>query len=233
MVHDRNTIPLDRYIEVALIAVIATMTSLAGWTPLQSRPLHPQHCFRTVPLNGSGRSNHKEQFSSIAWMQRNSDAACALTSRQAAHASCHRHQAHRHRLSAVPKPFADIGVKQVQDLAGDLPIRECIQDVVAGLSGSSCLVLQAPPGAGKTTVVPLALLLQGDDYLQGKQKILLLEPRRVAAKSAARRMAAQLGERVGETVGYRWAAGSWCCSDGLAVLAWCVEGSMYGVHCAA
>lgn len=65
--------------------------------------------------------------------------------------------------------------------------------------------LQAPPGAGKTTVVPLALLRHGPDYLAAGQKILVLEPRRVAAKAAARRMAALLGESVGGTVGYRYA----------------------------
>ncbi len=63
------------------------------------------------------------------------------------------------------------------------------------------LVLQAPPGAGKTTAVPLALLLQAS-WLQGR-KILLLEPRRLAARAAAHRMASLLGEPVGDRVGYR------------------------------
>ena len=66
---------------------------------------------------------------------------------------------------------------------------------------------QAPPGAGKTTVVPLAMLLHDPEYLStaaaGGKKIMVLEPRRVAAKAAARRMASMLGEAVGETVGYR------------------------------
>jgi ATP-dependent helicase HrpB len=61
-------------------------------------------------------------------------------------------------------------------------------------------VLQAPPGAGKTTLVPLALL--NEPWLAG-QRIVMLEPRRLAARAAARRMAELLGERVGETVGYR------------------------------
>ena len=61
-------------------------------------------------------------------------------------------------------------------------------------------MLQAPPGAGKSTVVPLALL---DEPWRGEGKILMLEPRRIAARSVATRMAALLGESVGETVGYR------------------------------
>src|SRR5690606_27689519 len=60
--------------------------------------------------------------------------------------------------------------------------------------------LEAPPGAGKTTQVPLALL---DAHWLGGRRIVMLEPRRVAARAAAGFMAAQLGERVGETVGYR------------------------------
>ncbi|KAF6265234.1 ATP-dependent helicase HrpB [Scenedesmus sp. NREL 46B-D3] len=62
---------------------------------------------------------------------------------------------------------------------------------------------QAPPGAGKTTAVPLALLLHQPQYLRQGQRIVVLEPRRVAAKAAARRMAALLGEPVGRSVGYR------------------------------
>lgn len=65
---------------------------------------------------------------------------------------------------------------------------------------------QAPPGAGKTTAVPLALLCHAPEYLKDGQKIIVLEPRRVAAKAAARRMAAMIGEQVGGTVGYRCAA---------------------------
>ena len=60
-------------------------------------------------------------------------------------------------------------------------------------------MLQAPPGAGKTTRVPLALLKAG--LCEGR--ILMLEPRRLAARAAAERMAQTLGEKVGETVGYR------------------------------
>lgn len=61
-------------------------------------------------------------------------------------------------------------------------------------------MLQAPPGAGKTTRVPLALL--DEEWLVG-QTIVLLEPRRLAARVAAERMAKELGEQVGKTVGYR------------------------------
>ena len=62
------------------------------------------------------------------------------------------------------------------------------------------VVFEAPPGAGKTTRVPLALL--NEAWLAG-QTILMLEPRRLAARAAAERLASELGEKVGETVGYR------------------------------
>ena len=65
------------------------------------------------------------------------------------------------------------------------------------------LVLQAPPGAGKTTTLPLAMLLSDPEWMRGGGRIVLLEPRRLAARAAATRMAAILNEPVGETVGYR------------------------------
>ena len=80
------------------------------------------------------------------------------------------------------------------------PIDELLPQLAATLVHHASVVVQAPPGAGKTTRVPLALLEAG--WLAGK-KILMLEPRRIAARAAARFMAASLGERVGETVGYR------------------------------
>ncbi len=81
-----------------------------------------------------------------------------------------------------------------------LPIEEVLNDVRAALlHGRSC-ILVAPPGAGKTTMVPTALL---DEPWLGTQKILLLEPRRVAATAAARRMSALRNEQVGSTIGYR------------------------------
>ncbi len=81
-----------------------------------------------------------------------------------------------------------------------LPIHSILTEFKLALSTHTRAVLQAAPGAGKTTVVPLALL--DAPWLAGK-KIVMLEPRRLAARAAALRMAKTLGERVGETVGYR------------------------------
>ncbi len=81
-----------------------------------------------------------------------------------------------------------------------LPIQEVISDICAKLQQGNRLLLQAPPGAGKTTMVPLALL--NEQWLEGR-KIIVLEPRRLAAITSARRMAYLLGEEVGEEVGYR------------------------------
>lgn len=81
-----------------------------------------------------------------------------------------------------------------------LPIDSVMPDVLTALAGHTAVVLQAPPGAGKTTRVPTALLTA--PWLAGK-KILMLEPRRIAARAAATFMAAQLGEAAGQTVGYR------------------------------
>ena len=81
-----------------------------------------------------------------------------------------------------------------------LPIDDALAPLAAALGSRSSAVLIAPPGAGKTTRVPLAL--DGATWLEGR-KILLLEPRRLAARGAARRMAQTLGEDVGETIGLR------------------------------
>lgn len=81
-----------------------------------------------------------------------------------------------------------------------LPIDAVLDDIRRTLAECSAAVLVAPPGAGKTTRVPLALL--DAPWLEGR-KILVLEPRRIAARAAAERMARTLGERVGETVGVR------------------------------
>ncbi|MEO6801105.1 MAG: DEAD/DEAH box helicase, partial [Rhodanobacter sp.] len=80
------------------------------------------------------------------------------------------------------------------------PIAEMLTAIRAALAAHPRLVLEAPPGAGKTTQVPLAL--RDAPWLAG-QKIVMLEPRRIAARAAAQFMAQQLGEEVGETVGYR------------------------------
>ena len=80
-----------------------------------------------------------------------------------------------------------------------LPIEEQIADLSAALETTGHAVLTAEPGAGKTTVVPLRLLETG--WLAGRT-IVMLEPRRVAARAAARRMAAMLGEEPGQTVGW-------------------------------
>jgi ATP-dependent helicase HrpB len=84
--------------------------------------------------------------------------------------------------------------------APDFPIAALLPQVLRSLQSHPRLVLEAPPGAGKTTQVPLAML--DADWLQDR-RIILLEPRRVAARAAAGFMAAQLGQAVGETVGYR------------------------------
>ena len=81
-----------------------------------------------------------------------------------------------------------------------LPITTVLPDIIKCLEERDELVLQAPPGAGKTTLVPLALM--GQSWLSDK-KILLLEPRRVAARNAAFRMADMLGQNPGGSVGYR------------------------------
>lgn len=81
-----------------------------------------------------------------------------------------------------------------------LPVEQVIPDVRQALADGNRLVLVAPPGAGKTTLVPLALL--DEPWLDGRM-IIMLEPRRLAARNAAARMAALLGEQTGETVGYR------------------------------
>ncbi|MCW2697944.1 MAG: hrpB, partial [Modestobacter sp.] len=78
----------------------------------------------------------------------------------------------------------------------DLPVRSALPALRAALDAAGCAVLIAPPGTGKTTLVPLALA----DRLPGR--VLVAEPRRVAARAAARRMAALLGEPVGASVGY-------------------------------
>lgn len=81
-----------------------------------------------------------------------------------------------------------------------LPIDDVLPNLLQALRQHCLTVLQAPPGAGKTTRVPLALL---DEPWLGEQRIIMLEPRRLAARAAAQFMAHQLGEPVGQRVGYR------------------------------
>ncbi|MEN2282068.1 ATP-dependent helicase HrpB [Algoriphagus sp. SE2] len=82
----------------------------------------------------------------------------------------------------------------------DLPVAEIIHQVKSQLSKANSLIIQAPPGAGKSTLLPLALL--NEPWLQGK-KILMLEPRRLATKSIAQRMAFMSNTKVGDLIGYR------------------------------
>ncbi len=84
--------------------------------------------------------------------------------------------------------------------SSDLPIVEILEQVKAELEKENTLIVHAPPGAGKSTLLPLALL---QESWAKDQKIIMLEPRRLAAKSIATRMAELLGEAVGQTVGYR------------------------------
>jgi ATP-dependent helicase HrpB len=86
-----------------------------------------------------------------------------------------------------------------------LPIDAVLDELAQTLAARNAAVLVAPPGAGKTTRVPLALL--DAPWLRDK-KIIVLEPRRIAARASAERMAKTLGERAGETVGYRVRFGS-------------------------
>ena len=84
-------------------------------------------------------------------------------------------------------------------MTAPLPITDALPELLQALKSSRRAVLQAPPGAGKTTLVPLALLQA--QLVPGR--IVMLEPRRLAARAAAERMAQTLGEKVGQTVGYR------------------------------
>jgi ATP-dependent helicase HrpB len=85
-------------------------------------------------------------------------------------------------------------------MTSQLPIWEVIPDIKNKLISNNIVILQAPPGAGKSTVLPIQLL--NEPWLNGK-KIVMLEPRRLAAKAVASRMASLMDEEVGATVGYR------------------------------
>ena len=103
-------------------------------------------------------------------------------------------------LAIAKAPLHCDAMASLPALAATLPIAHVLPELRAVLAASACAVLQAPPGAGKTTGVPLALL--DEPWLRGR-RVLMLEPRRLAARAAARRMAAVLGELAGDTVGFR------------------------------
>ena len=92
---------------------------------------------------------------------------------------------------------------RLDTVVNTLPIKEVLHRCLDELTGGTSLVLQAPPGAGKTTTLPLAMLLSTPEWLGDDGVILVLEPRRLAARAAANRMASILGEPVGKTVGYK------------------------------
>ena len=97
-----------------------------------------------------------------------------------------------------PPPRAIICM--AHDFAAGLPIEPVLPEIEASLAATPNLVLEAPPGAGKTTTVPLALI---DADWAGNKQIIVLEPRRVAARAAASRMASLISDQLGGKVGYR------------------------------
>jgi len=117
----------------------------------------------------------------------------------------------RHKRSAIRQPrttftgklYIRYGIPPLSAIVSpmpNLPIHDVLPDIKDTLTTHNRLVLQAPPGAGKTTAVPIALL---DQSWLGNKQIIMLEPRRLAARNAAARMAFLLGEKVGKTVGYQ------------------------------
>src|SRR5689334_12964665 len=108
-------------------------------------------------------------------------------------------------MDARVKPGHDERCNLPRSFDTPLPIDAVLDELARALASRHAAVLVAPPGAGKTTRVPLALL--EEPWVRDK-KIIVLEPRRIAARASAERMARTLGERVGETVGYRVRFGS-------------------------
>lgn len=105
-----------------------------------------------------------------------------------------------------------MNLDRIEQQAGHLPAYQIADSVNEALMESANLVITAPPGAGKSTLLPLTILrgmsdqaLEGfiHDHLKSQGKILMLEPRRLAARQIAERMAQILGEPVGKTIGYR------------------------------
>jgi len=110
----------------------------------------------------------------------------------------------RFRRPKLPKAHIYMEKKPREDSPDNsahapLPIVEVLGELTLALRQTSCAVLSAPPGAGKTTMVPLTLIKE--PWCTGK--VILLEPRRLAARAAASRMAVLKGENVGQTIGYR------------------------------
>lgn len=112
---------------------------------------------------------------------------------------CDPRSAVAHGSDSLPWP-PSFGELRAMSFVSGLPIDAVLGDLAAALAARTEAVLVAPPGAGKTTVVPLAL--REAPWLAG-ERLVMLEPRRLAARAAAYRMAALLGEEVGATVGYR------------------------------
>ena len=90
--------------------------------------------------------------------------------------------------------------RRTTSMLPELPVTDAVPALLKSLADGRNAVLVAPPGAGKTTLVPLNLL---DASWRGQGSIVMLEPRRLATRAAATRMASLLGEAVGGTVGYR------------------------------
>lgn len=103
------------------------------------------------------------------------------------------------KMNRIPGDRTALECAAMASSPSDLPVAAVLPELLARLADGRNAVLRAPPGAGKTTLVPLALL--DAPWLAGK--VVMLEPRRLAARAAARRMAGLLGEEVGQTVGYR------------------------------
>jgi ATP-dependent helicase HrpB len=104
------------------------------------------------------------------------------------------------KQSLLPDPHRTVIKASMLNLTPALPIDAVLGEITAQLSTRTKAILVAPPGAGKTTRVPLVLL--NEAWAAGR-KIILLEPRRIAARAAAQRMASTLSERAGETIGLR------------------------------
>ena len=106
---------------------------------------------------------------------------------------------------ALPNAASDAKPRPMRRCDAPLPIDDVLDRLALAMTEKTSAVLVAPPGAGKTTRVPLALL---DEPWTKGGRLILLEPRRLAARGAAERMARTLGERVGDTVGLRVRLGS-------------------------